>query len=453
MNSFFDDLAREVARGISRREVLRGLVLGLGGLLLSSIGLKKARAAALTCGTCQACDLDTNTCGLPCNPPSVGQTLCNKVEQDGSYLRLSSYLTNHSFLATGSSSIVFLYQGGQLFGSGLATSFTSSTTSGETAVIQYVVGSNGDITTYAVVSQNGAPIHALNVNFDGRVVVTVASKTFTTTATTTTASAAVSSQWQKSSVDTLTLSPLILRPLATTSPGTCNELFDALCGKVGAGIICGIIGALLCTEGGPVAMAICGIIAGIICAFPSDAACKAAQAGVCACPNNEVTCNGMCCGPCMDCQIGPGAPKGECVPSTTCEDAGLGPCCGNNQCCPDGYTCNNGTCTSPNSGCAGATCTTFVPCSSSNPDCVCGSIVEGGGLCVPGSTPCAGLAPCSSSADCGADALCLFGSCCGEPVCVPISLAAQCPTSATPTAAFAVPRNPQTASGPTIGHR
>ena len=68
-----------------------------------------------------------------------------------------------------------------------------------------------------------------------------------------------------------------------------------------------------------------------------------------------------------------------------------------------GQTCGNFSTCNPGSGC-------IAP--------VCGSLAEGGGLCVEGTTACAGLSGCTTSADCGGG-LCFVGSCCGRNVCVP----------------------------------
>src|ERR1039458_9829004 len=101
----FDDLAREIARGTSRRDILRSLGGGLVGLFLSSVGIKTAKGQGPppVCGTCESCDLGTDTCGLPCNPPSAGQTLCTMAASDGSYIRLAYYLTSNGFAAVGAS--------------------------------------------------------------------------------------------------------------------------------------------------------------------------------------------------------------------------------------------------------------------------------------------------------------------------------------------------------------
>ena len=76
--------------------------------------------------------------------------------------------------------------------------------------------------------------------------------------------------------------------------------------------------------------------------------------------------------------------------------------------------------------CAGATCGTFTSCST-NIDCVCGSVAGGGGICVPGSTSCGSLQPCDNNLGCPPGSVCSVDSCCGEPVCVPLSSTTQCP--------------------------
>jgi hypothetical protein len=80
----------------------------------------------------------------------------------------------------------------------------------------------------------------------------------------------------------------------------------------------------------------------------------------------------------------------------------------------------------PNSPeCEGATCASFTPCST-NVDCVCGSVAGGGGICVPGSTSCESLQLCDNLA-CPPGSVCTVESCCVDPVCVPLSVTAECP--------------------------
>ena len=398
----------------------------------------------MTCGTCQACEITTNTCGLPCSPASAGTALCTQVGHDGSYLRLTYYLTTKGFAAAGASNQVILYQSGRLVGSGLTTNFTHLGTPVETAAIRYVVDPNQNIRTFALVSVSGVPSYALSVDPSGRIVQTVVPQ-FNASASKPATMTRPAETVQQG--NTYAVIPQTYHEDATSAPGTCAFLFSNLCDHIAlGGVGCFLLGAALCAEGTPVAMAVCGIIAGIICSYVSSSACSAAEAYYCACPNGGITCGGVCCGSCMDCTTGPGAPTGECVADTTCTDQGLGPCCGsNNMCCPIGQTCVNGVCTSPNPGCVAATCETFVPCSTET-DCVCTSVAEGGGLCVPGSTACAGLTTCSTSADCSSGSLCAIDTCCGVGVCIPTSLT--CPSEASDAV-----RRMATTSGPTIGHR
>jgi hypothetical protein len=106
-------------------------------------------------------------------------------------------------------------------------------------------------------------------------------------------------------------------------------------------------------------------------------------------------------------------------------------CCEVNEECPLGQVCLDNQCTdNPSPQCEGETCETLTSCSDTA-GCVCGSIVDGGGICVPGETPCADLTPCpNGAADCDADEVCIEQSCCGEQVCVPVSLTCPPLTSA-----------------------
>jgi hypothetical protein len=87
---------------------------------------------------------------------------------------------------------------------------------------------------------------------------------------------------------------------------------------------------------------------------------------------------------------------------------------------------DNSPCLGPNPECQPATCSNFVPCNgiAGTKSCgtpVCASTAGGGGVCVEGSTQCAGLSDCTTSADCPKAGICAVNSCCGRPVCVPRS--------------------------------
>ncbi len=152
---------------------------------------------------------------------------------------------------------------------------------------------------------------------------------------------------------------------------------------------------------------------------------------------------------------------GHCCPSPKVLDPAKN-CCSSSEIDAAGYCCNpsdgrhldpNGNCCAQFDqygycvdkfpGCTAATCGNFVPCSASNSDCVCGSVANGGGFCVPGSTPCAGLPTCTTNNDCASGSICLVNTCCGAGVCV--STALEC------AATSAAPKSKT--SGPTIAHR
>jgi hypothetical protein len=96
-------------------------------------------------------------------------------------------------------------------------------------------------------------------------------------------------------------------------------------------------------------------------------------------------------------------------------------------------TSTTGETVPPHPECTGATCDTFVPCSSSNPDCICVKNAAGGGACVPGSTPCDSGPLCDRNLECPPGFFCAVDTCCTDdrgnptPVCGPVELAAQCP--------------------------
>jgi hypothetical protein len=126
--------------------------------------------------------------------------------------------------------------------------------------------------------------------------------------------------------------------------------------------------------------------------------------------------------------------------------------------CLEGFERNRETClceaiVPPHPECTGATCATFTPCASGNLDCVCAGTPAGGGICVPGSTPCGGLTLCGPAPEfaCPTNEVCVVDTCCGEPVCVNVALAAQCPAETTSTGitSFTIPE----VSGLTIARR
>src|SRR5262245_4753834 len=82
----FDTLARDLAAGLSRREALRRLGLGLAGALLATLGLAPA-AQAVTCpagqidcfGLCKDPKTDAKNCGRCGAACNTGHLCCNGV--------------------------------------------------------------------------------------------------------------------------------------------------------------------------------------------------------------------------------------------------------------------------------------------------------------------------------------------------------------------------------------
>jgi hypothetical protein len=246
-------------------------------------------------------------------------------------------------------------------------------------------------------------------------------------------------------------------PQSTFSTTVCNDSVDVICtvASLYSAGVCASVAVGICTYlfKNTYATKACLAAATYVCGkgtTESIAACEQQmEAKICTptCPLGQQSCNGTCCDFCETCDQDSGVCiQMDCPPYEGRQQV----CCSQatgSMCCGPGQNCTDGICVSPNPGCVGATCNAFVECSS-NPDCVCGTVAEGGGLCVPGSTSCAGLAPCSSSGDCPGGTLCLIDTCCGAGVCVPTSLLCPPQNSASPSL-----RLEQQTSGPTIGHR
>jgi hypothetical protein len=417
MTNHFDDLAREVARGTSRRDVLRSLGGGLVGLLLSSVGIRSAKGQqglAPVCGTCQGCELTTGTCGLPCNPPSAGTTLCTQAGSDGSYIRLAYYLTNNGFVSVGASDSVIVYQNGQLAGSSMTTNFTNGLT-GLSASISYTVTPNGDILPYALVSQSGAIVYALGVDANGTVVQSIVTQQITPPSAESPRGAPAGAGQRVPG------SATSIKPDLSWS-SFCNFLLGQIC-DVGAGIYCPIYFAPECAGAsaptGEGAFPFCMAFVTLACAEVALVGCQEAHDLFCNSCTPNVPCKdpnygGSCCPPCLICPSGV-----QCIsnpdPNATCPTGAV--CC-NAVCCAPGLVCTNNKCMSPNPTCTGAYCGSFIDCNVGE-DCQCYTIAEGGGVCAVNSY-CDEIPTCETSADCGDGFVCAIGSCCGIPVCLPV---------------------------------
>jgi hypothetical protein len=81
MGNRFDELAKDLARGVSRREALRRLGGGLLGAAIAAVGLGLGNASADGVGDGEAC-VDCCNAIVP-RPHPFGQCVSECVENDG----------------------------------------------------------------------------------------------------------------------------------------------------------------------------------------------------------------------------------------------------------------------------------------------------------------------------------------------------------------------------------
>lgn len=81
----FDDLARAVARGAPRRNVLKGLAAGLTSLVFGGMATEQAAASHCTpaCGPCQTCQFDANRGVYRCITTCTACEVCRKAGPRG----------------------------------------------------------------------------------------------------------------------------------------------------------------------------------------------------------------------------------------------------------------------------------------------------------------------------------------------------------------------------------
>lgn len=92
-----------------------------------------------------------------------------------------------------------------------------------------------------------------------------------------------------------------------------------------------------------------------------------------------------------------------------------------------GGICSAGcSCRGVNPECQGAGCGPIRSCNTGTGciDPICGTTIEGGGVCLEGAAECDDGIPCTTSADCFGG-VCVVNGCCGRQVCV--SVAGVCP--------------------------
>jgi hypothetical protein len=68
MNNKFDELAKELAQSVTRRQALKKFGLGLAGMALACFGLENKARAVGTCTTNADCGLNQRCCNGGCTP-------------------------------------------------------------------------------------------------------------------------------------------------------------------------------------------------------------------------------------------------------------------------------------------------------------------------------------------------------------------------------------------------
>jgi hypothetical protein len=317
----------------------------------------------ITCAaSCQACDLASGECGLPC-PQNTACKLMAASGSDNDYAVLSKYLTSQGF-ALASTEAVVLLQSGAVVGSSYNATLSGS---GGEAIISFIANSSyASQGSYALLSQNSVLQYVLFVDANGTI-----------------AKVLPPSNPGGSSTAPRTVPRSITSPSPSPSPNTCSPVCNLVCHSLLWGS-CAIVGAVVCPA--------LGVPTGGL-AF---AGCIAAVVGAC----QYIGTNG-------------------CVPtcSDLCQCAATGPSCGvPGGCCPVGYACINGECqllcpSPPYDACATYnsdigqcyTCKDFDPCfacdtTQTPPVCALVGTVRCGQPGQPGYTCCPVLQACCAGA-------------------------------------------------------
>jgi len=108
MDQLIDNLARRIARGMSRREAARLLVRTAAASLLGSLRLTSVLAAQSPrrdlgpCGSCHAVDLRQHQRSLPCDNACAAGDLLAAADQEHSYRALRRFVSRRGYVAVGS---------------------------------------------------------------------------------------------------------------------------------------------------------------------------------------------------------------------------------------------------------------------------------------------------------------------------------------------------------------
>ena len=385
-----------------------------------------------TCASnCQACDLASGQCGLPCPDPNAACNLFAGSASNKDYVSLSDYFKSQGFTLTSNEAITLL-RGGAVVGYSFVTQMASG--SQNEAIVTLATDSNYHVLgTSALLLQNSILQYGLIVDANGEIA------KFPSLSTPSSAPSTSSMQSFRKGVSSLNLSPV--------SPG-CNALCNEICQPF-VGLpkplvwgACSGLGWSICIAGleleGP-AVAICLGVVTKACQDAPSPDCANFCLSLCAC--NSFT--GVPCGISSCCPLkGYACINGACLPCpepcTTynyqtgqCDGCGDDPCfqcdttslmcslvgtirCGQPgqpgyTCCPVGQSCCNGSCVDlqsnpQNCGACDQACGATQTCENGKCICIAGGEACGNGCCGVGEACCNGACVDlrTDSQDCGA---------------------------------------------------
>jgi len=305
------------------------------------------------CGNCQACDLDTGKCGLPCPDPCTAGRLRSQAEINRDYTTLLQHLRTQGFTPDYSQAATLL-QNRAPFRSVLSVHLSSAAGALE-AHLNFAVDAVGQTGATALVRNQSGIQYGLFVDTNGIVSLLPGP----------------GSQAASGQVTTPTVNPSATAAVpetegvhASLSPMECGILCGTAC-SLGGSLACTTISTLLvCSFTGPGAL-LCAYVMDATCGVLAGVACGALCSHICTCTPGVDSCGAGC-----PCPPGATCVEGRCIqPCSNCEELTASGCVPTRR-CPNCYHCDpsDGTCKSecgPSQVCCGGVCTSPENCCAS----------------------------------------------------------------------------------------
>lgn len=434
MERFIDDFSKQLAKAVSRRDVLSVSARTMFAAFVSSTGIGRlwgqttSTSSCPACGTCQMCNTRAGKCGLDCENPCTSAVLCSQAQQFQPYLTLQSFLAEQFTGGTSEPQALVFQQPSMGQTTVLSTGYTGTDPS-QTATLFFTVAGTGAMNAVAIQINNGVPRFGYFVSTDGQVHQILPPFPPPTTVTDSGATAVA-----EATLGTNTSPAAASKKTHNPNP-VCETLCDLACHNIVEGVLeCEAIFAAACVGSGPL-FPECVEAGAIICFSSTVTICLLAcqnftdplsggadVLGAAALPTGPSCpimggepCGSSQCGTCETCI------NGVCV-ATTCPsgyscDGTIGACVCNNlcgtQCCASGQTCSNGSCTTTTCPSGTIACGTTC-CSAATQACLNGACVTSTcGNCTTSAGPGTSFCGCSGGAfglEC-----CPPGSYCADP--------------------------------------